>query len=688
MKYQKIFAAITVVCATVGDVSAHRHHKLSFAPDIAPRFKSFLHSAREKYAHAAAVMMPYSGVQTGAVAQNSQSTFQYLSEPSSADPKIIAREFIESQLSVAEGDLRVKNSYTSANGVTHIYYKQYVNGLEVENGDANINIDRFGRVVSFGESFFKGTPPLRSSPPLVHQDSSSFGGASSSTASPGQITREQAVLNLLKHLDMTPPAVDQLRSRVDPEAEFGETPEYLFNGIPEAVSDVPVTQKYMQTEQGQLVEVYDIQMEMEENWYHAHVSMETGDVLGLLDWVSDSHESSASYQVFPIGVNDPEDGDRVIVRNPADIEASPDGWHQVGKKSYTTTMGNNVIAHENLDGRTNDDYMKNYRPDGGKQLSFQFPLNLTSQEPGDYLDAAITNLFYWNNVMHDLFYKYGFDEKSGNFQHDNFGKGGKGKDEVIANAQDGAGYNNANFATPPDGKHGKMRMYVWNTHQPHRDGDLENGIIIHEYGHGISTRLTGGPANSGCLGWGESGGMGEGWGDFWATILRMKPEYTRETKLPMGSYAANSLKGIRKFIYSTDMSVNPSTYAYVRKFDYVGVHAKGEVWAVILYDMYWNLVEKNGFSTDWFNPNARDDKKDTHLPAGNIVALQLTVTGLKMQPCRPNFVNARDAILEADETTYGGEHSCEIWRAFAKRGLGIKAASGGREDFTVPSECQ
>jgi hypothetical protein len=55
-------------------------------------------------------------------------------------------------------------------------------------------------------------------------------------------------------------------------------------------------------------------------------------------------------------------------------------------------------------------------------------------------------------------------------------------------------------------------MYLWNTANPYRDGDLEAGIVIHELSHGLSIRLTGGPANSGCLGWGESGGMGEGWG--------------------------------------------------------------------------------------------------------------------------------------------------------------------------------
>ena len=102
-----------------------------------------------------------------------------------------------------------------------------------------------------------------------------------------------------------------------------------------------------------------------------------------------------------------------------------------------------------------------------------------------YLNASITNLFYWNNIMHDLFYQYGFDEASGNFQEDNFNRGGKGNDGVIANAQDGSGMNNANFATPPDGtflitfcrfdhlgNKPRMRMYVWSQTRPKRDGNL------------------------------------------------------------------------------------------------------------------------------------------------------------------------------------------------------------------------
>lgn len=142
---------------------------------------------------------------------------------------------------------------------------------------------------------------------------------------------------------------------------------------------------------------------------------------------------------------------------------------------------------------------------------------------------------------------YGFDEVSGNFQQYNFGRGGKENDAVIANAQDGSGYNNANFMTPPDGQNGRCRMYLWNTANPYRDGDLEAGIVIHELAHGLSTRLTGGPANSGCLGWGESGGMGEGWGDFLATTIRSNRNYS---DYAMGAWAANTDKGIRNYIYS------------------------------------------------------------------------------------------------------------------------------------------
>jgi len=219
-----------------------------------------------------------------------------------------------------------------------------------------------------------------------------------------------------------------------------------------------------------------------------------------------------------------------------------------------------------------------------------------------------------------------------------------------------------------------MRMYVWNRSNPMRDGDLDNGIIIHEYGHGISIRLTGGPSNVNCLSGGEAGGMGEGWGDWWATAFRQRPEYKRTDPFYMADYS--NMAGIRKFPYTTDMALNPETYSYITRAGYEGVHAKGEVWAGILWEAYWDVVDERGFNPDWYLG-----------VAGNNEILQDVVDGLKLQPCRPNFVQARDAILQADDINFDGKNHCLLWTGFAKRGLGVNAA-GGVDSFDVPEECE
>ncbi|MEI2749518.1 MAG: M36 family metallopeptidase [Ferruginibacter sp.] len=153
-----------------------------------------------------------------------------------------------------------------------------------------------------------------------------------------------------------------------------------------------------------------------------------------------------------------------------------------------------------------------------QHLTFDFTPNYT-QAPTVTVNQqfATTNLFYWNNIIHDITYLYGFDEVAGNFQANNQGRGGAGNDYVIADAQDAGGTNNANFSTPTDGNRPRMQMYLFTSTTPNRDGDLDNGIIVHEYGHGVSNRLTGGPANTSCLSNAEQGG--EGWSDYLALML-------------------------------------------------------------------------------------------------------------------------------------------------------------------------
>ncbi|KAI8588933.1 Fungalysin metallopeptidase-domain-containing protein [Geranomyces variabilis] len=652
------------------------------------------------------------------------------SDGDTSDSRIqAALDYASQKSGVPTADLRVSSEHTSDhNGVTHVYLQQYSDGFEIANGVGNVNLDASGAILSFGNSFFTRPPPRLhtsgrggtrggSQVLFVNDADDNDGELPSSSAGNVYIISQlklgpaDAVLSVARLLNME---IDDSKLREVPVDQFapgsGEVPTFAVRGAPFALNDIPAKLKWIQDNDGRdLRLVWDLEVEMIDNWYNAFVDTAHGEVVQLIDWVSD-----ASYNVYPLGINDPESGDRVMVKDPSHPIASPMGWHNQGTGGkHTVTIGNNVYAHENLEG--NSRWISNHRPDGGSSLEFDFPIDF-KEHPKSYIDAAIVNLFYWNNAIHDLLYMYGFDEKAGNFQHDNVKRGGKGNDAVIANAQDGSGYNNANFATPRDGQQPRMRMYVWDVTTPFRDGDLEGGIVMHEYCHGLSIRLTGGPMNVGCLGWGESGGMGEGWGDFFATVTRTTANSTRKDNFGMGEYA-NGGHGIRKYLYSTDMEVNPSTYAFIERPGYWGVHAKGEVWAEILYEVYWNLVDKLGFDSDWFNTglkapspsaehyrdfatgslrarskndgnkNNKPKPKPTR-PAGNIVALQLVVDGMKLQPCHPTFVDARDAILQADEVNYGGEDLCEIWKAFAKRGLGVGAKPGGMEDFEVPSKCK
>jgi extracellular elastinolytic metalloproteinase len=54
---------------------------------------------------------------------------------------------------------------------------------------------------------------------------------------------------------------------------------------------------------------------------------------------------------------------------------------------------------------------------------------------------------------------------------------------------------------------------------------------------------------------------------------------------------------------------------------------------------------------------------------GNTLLAHLIVQGMKLQPCRPSFTDARDAILQSDLILTGGENACTIWKGFAERGL-------------------
>ncbi|KAF4513711.1 hypothetical protein G6O67_000952 [Ophiocordyceps sinensis] len=75
---------------------------------------------------------------------------------------------------------------------------------------------------------------------------------------------------------------------------------------------------------------------------------------------------------------------------------------------------------------------------------------------------------------------------------------------------------------------------------------------------------------------------------------------------------------------------------------------------------------------------------------GRYLAMKLVMGGLALQACTVSMVDGRDTILDADVALTGGENQCEIWTAFAKRGLGHGAKHtefGNEGDDKVPPMC-
>lgn len=397
--------------------------------------------------------------------------------------------------------------------------------------------------------------------------------------------------------------------------------------------------------------------------------------------------NNATYRVVPYPAESPihPGGAHALETNPwqmAPGNATTLGWHFDGVLYHNNTRGNNVYAYED---RNNDNLpgaspvSTTPQPDLNFNFTPNYTLEPTITTPSPNQQFNTTNLFYWNNLVHDLVYIYGFTEAARNFQNDNQGRGGFGLDYVQAEAQDGGGTNNANFATPPDGTRPRMQMYLWNAPTPDRDGDVDNGIIIHEYGHGISNRMTG--TGSGCLSNAEQ--MGEGWSDYFALMMT----HDWSTALPgdgfskprgIGTYALNQAVtgvGIRQYRYTTDMSVNPLTYANLPTV--IHPHGTGTVWCTVLWDMTWEIIQMAGI-----NPNLHNIAGN----GGNVIALKLVTEGLRLQPCSPGFITGRNAILKADTLFFGAQYSCAIINAFARRGMGIGASqgsSGSRTDQTV-----
>jgi extracellular elastinolytic metalloproteinase len=604
--------------------------------------------------------------ETTGVTRTLQSRTGFLTGARSGSAESIALDFVRANLDALglspadlDGMELTDLVYSRVVGTTHIYYRQRHLGLPVYNGQLQINVHKDGSILSVNNAFVPNIGALASSisPSLGAEHAVASAAANLSVELPRQ-PRASATIG----------GVEQ-RTMVDAA------------GLSKAAVDSQLMWVPVNAKQVALAWRFQVETTDGNHMFDYTVDASTGSVWTRFDWTS-----SDSYRVYKEPVESanhsspaqPADG-RVLVADPANADASPLGWHNDGTTAFLINRGNNVHAYDDRDANNQPPLAQ---PACTTTRDCDFPVDFAAA-PIAYTPAAITNLFYWNNLIHDVQYQYGFDEVGGNFQVSNLGNPGLGNDAVRAEAQDGGGTNNANFATPPDGSPPRMQMFEWTQTNPRRDGDFDNGIIVHEYGHGISNRLVGGPSNVSCLGNAQQGG--EGWSDWFGLWYTVKVGDVGPTGRGIGTYAlgqATGGPGIRLQRYSTDPAVNNHTYASIA--GKAIPHGVGEVWAQALWEVYWALVDQHGFDPDLYNALGT---------AGNQRAMLYVTQGLKNTICSPTFVNARDGIIAAAAAAHGGEDVCRLWGAFAPFGLGVNAISGGANSttptngFQVPPEC-
>ncbi len=683
-----------------------------------------------------------------------------LSPPAHGSPEAIARAFLHEHrdawhLSPKEvDDLELQTSYVDRHsGVAHVYYRQRVGGVPVFQGLLGTHLDERGRVLGVRGNVFPGLAAPRAfrlSPEHAAEAAASHAGArfvahrrgtdgDAVVLEPDSLGAEVHVTKTIYALGETPrPAYRMLIEKnglewydVIVDAETGAllhrrnlyqsalTPSSPPEPSPAAPRGLVYVEHPLSTTRGtgDLPRKYPYTVDPTGRPRgFANAPLNGALTSPTVAHGADPLNATLAQTVLPLpNAATPLRSNALPVST---SPQSPQGWFLLQSGQYQT-IGNNVDAK---DDRANDDEGSiGFRPSGGTTGDFTGPAftyqNAWGQGGDAALDqnAAILDLFYVTNWYHDLLYHLGFTEAAGNFQKDNFGRGGDGNDYLFADAQDGSGTNNANFGTPADGANPRMQMYLWTG--PNRDGDLDFDVIVHEYSHGLSNRLVGGPENVDCLGIGlvgESGGMGEGWGDWFAAVL------SDDAAAVEYSTGAGE-NGIRRF--PQDRTPLDWTYRFLGTgppsdpsipFE---VHDIGELWAGILWEMRESMINRfhnrafpggptfptftapagspasnvrnaQGRTTDGSGLAARLDRAT--IENASFAAMFRVVDGMKHSVCNPTMVDMRDAILAADRAA-GGEFVDVIWRTFANRGIGEGAVSTGGEapltveDFAVPA---
>ena len=653
---------------------------------------------------------------------------EYLSQPSSLKRSDILRNFVKennSLIGVTDAQanaLKVSADYTNPNGyMSFAHLEQVINDVPVFRGEVKAGFTKDGQIIRVINNLAPGLD---------------YESLSTDFRNP-----VDAVNAAFRHINRSPEKVDitlNEAASTNLKTVFGE-------------GDWATTAEkmYFPTEPGVAVPSWRVTV-----WLPVNAYMVIVDTEGRLLWrknATNDQSQAATYQIYRntnafIGAHDSPAplspgptgpvlttqgalltrSNHTLIGNEAPYAFNTNGWITDGTN---ISDGNNVeagvdrVTPNGVDAPLTGDgacpgvgcrtFTSTWNPPPGNPTPGDDPLTPQAQR------GAVTQMFYVMNRYHDELYRVGFTEPARNFQHDNFGRGGAGADRISAEGQDSGGFNNANFSIVADGTRGRMQMFLWNGPTPDYDGTTDAEVIIHEVTHGTSQRLHG---NAAGLSANMSGGMGEGWGDWYAYTMLAEPSdpingvYTTGgyATFMLGGFTSNYYHGIRRFPRApitftggpNNKPHNPFTFKHLNgncdttlgttttavdsafpRNPVIStssgsqacnqVHNGGEVWSSMLWEVRNRMVQRLGFTT------------------GTTRVLQVVTDGMKLSPLNPTFLQERDAIIAAASALPSApEASADVFdvrEGFRVRGMGFSASiqnanTGGTANATQVTE--
>src|SRR3972149_6569369 len=243
----------------------------------------------------------------------------YLTESSISSPMDIAINYLRSNasnLGLTEDDFSHKittDQYTDADtGITHIYLGQEYNGLEVSNAYIVVNVNADGCIINVAGGFVPG----------LYNTESTFSLTAAPTPNISPWEGLQYLGTTLGLEDTSVSTIEPIDGVASPKVAFDFVNEVTLSNSNYSLDPIPVQLQYVPTAEGNVVLTWNYVLRTPdgEHWYDASVDTISGELLEINDW-----GDSASYNVYPIPVESPNDGSRSIVTNTADPAASPDG---------------------------------------------------------------------------------------------------------------------------------------------------------------------------------------------------------------------------------------------------------------------------------------------------------------------------------------------------------------------------